>query len=337
MDDIKFSVVLPVYNVADYLRECLDSLINQTYSNLEIICVNDGSTDNSLAILQEYAAKDSRIKIINQENQGLGQTRTNGMPHATGDFISFIDPDDWIELDMFEKLAVYVKEKNPQVVQFNIRYYFESDKTFSQVDFLERYANRVKIDIKNKDYYCWKEMKNILIHGKSSACDKIYKLSFLRENNLVFPAHRYGEDVAFYRELLFAVDKIYLYHECFYNYRRRMGSLSNEKVKLNKTFLLEQIDMTRNILEKHGFMSQFKKEYTRYKLRFIYELERGTASEFKSEFMNKAKTYLSKREYMQLLCRKYIKAMARNIFKLEKRYAGTNKTQITVLGFSFQI
>lgn len=337
MDDIKFSVVLPVYNVADYLRECLDSLINQTYSNLEIICVNDGSTDNSLAILQEYAAKDSRIKIINQENQGVGQTRTNGMPHATGDFISFIDPDDWVELDMFEKLALYINKYDPIVVHFEYRYYFEATKSYSNIDCREKYSKRIGIDLKNREYYSWHEMKNILLHGKSPAWDKTYKLSFLRENNLVFPAHRYGEDVAFYRELLFTVDKIHLYDACLYNYRCRAGSLSKTQERLNNTFLLEQIDMTRNILEKHGFMSQLKKEYTRYKLRFIYELERGTASEFKSEFINKAKTYLSKREYIQLLCRKYIKAMARNIFKLEKRYTGTNKTQITILGFTFQI
>ena len=104
MENLKFSVILPVYNVAPFLEECLQSLINQSYSNLEILCVNDGSPDNSLEILQKYAALDARIKVFDRENQGSGRSRNFGIEQSSGDYLSFIDPDDWIDRDMYKKL-----------------------------------------------------------------------------------------------------------------------------------------------------------------------------------------------------------------------------------------
>ena len=100
----KISVVVPVYNVEAYLERCLDSLINQTLSDIEIICVNDGSTDSSPEKLEEFAKKDSRIKIINQENGGLSAARNTGIEAATGEYIGFVDSDDYVDLDFYEKL-----------------------------------------------------------------------------------------------------------------------------------------------------------------------------------------------------------------------------------------
>ena len=93
--DVKISVVLPVYNVANYLRKCLDSLVNQTFEDFEVICVNDGSTDLSAQILEHFAQKDHRIYILSQTNQGVGIARNNGMNAATGKYLAFMDPDDY--------------------------------------------------------------------------------------------------------------------------------------------------------------------------------------------------------------------------------------------------
>ena len=101
---VKISIIVPVYNVEKYLPECLESLIHQTLKDIEIICINDGSTDNSLSILKDYAKKDSRIRIINKENWGISAARNSGINTAMGDFLSFIDSDDWIDLDFFENL-----------------------------------------------------------------------------------------------------------------------------------------------------------------------------------------------------------------------------------------
>lgn len=107
------SIIVPVYNTAKYLQKCLDSIINQTYSNLEIICVNDGSTDNSLEILQTYAKKDRRIQIITQKNQGLSSARNQGLKHASGQYLTFIDSDDEVKPDFIEKLLTPY-QKNPE-------------------------------------------------------------------------------------------------------------------------------------------------------------------------------------------------------------------------------
>ena len=98
----KISVIIPIYNVEKYLSKCLDSVINQTYKNLEIICVNDGSPDNCHQILEEYKNKDSRIVVIEQENGGEGSARNRGIRAVTGNYIAFVDPDDWVELDFYE-------------------------------------------------------------------------------------------------------------------------------------------------------------------------------------------------------------------------------------------
>ena len=100
---VKVSVIIPVYNVEPYLKQCMDSVVGQTLKDIEIICVDDGSTDGSLDILREYAAEDNRIQIIEQKNAGAGAARNNGMRHATGKYLSFLDSDDFFEPRMLEK------------------------------------------------------------------------------------------------------------------------------------------------------------------------------------------------------------------------------------------
>ncbi|MDR1361565.1 MAG: glycosyltransferase [Rickettsiales bacterium] len=111
----KISVIIPVYKVEKYLARCLDSIINQTYHNLEIICIDDGSPDNSIAILQKYAAKDPRIKIIRQKNMGLSDARNNGFAAATGEYVHFIDSDDWIDSDYYEIMLAAMESANAPV------------------------------------------------------------------------------------------------------------------------------------------------------------------------------------------------------------------------------
>ena len=106
----KVSIIIPVYNVEQYLPKCLDSIINQTLKDIEIICINDGSIDNSLSILKEYASKDDRIIIIDKENEGQGIARNLGIKKAKGKYIGFVDPDDWVDIQMFEKCII--KHKN---------------------------------------------------------------------------------------------------------------------------------------------------------------------------------------------------------------------------------
>ena len=113
----KVSIIVPVYNIEKYLAKCLDSLINQTLEDIEIICVNDGSTDNSAEILNEYAQKDCRIKIINQDNAGLSAARNTGINAANGEYIGYVDSDDWIDLNFYEKLYNAAKDTDADIVK----------------------------------------------------------------------------------------------------------------------------------------------------------------------------------------------------------------------------
>lgn len=114
----KISVVIPVYNVENYLRQCLDSVINQTLDDIEIICVNDGSTDSSPDILEEYSRKDSRIRIISQENMGLSGARNTGMKYIKGEYVYFLDSDDYIELDALNQMYNISKNNSLDMLMF---------------------------------------------------------------------------------------------------------------------------------------------------------------------------------------------------------------------------
>ncbi len=129
MNNPKISVIIPVYNVEQYLRECLDSVVNQTFRDLEIICVNDGSTDGSLAILEEYAAKDSRIVVMNQENAGQSSARNKALDIAKGDYILFVDSDDVIDLATVEKTYPLALESDSDLIMFYVSQYESSSNS----------------------------------------------------------------------------------------------------------------------------------------------------------------------------------------------------------------
>ena len=136
----KVSVIIPVYNVEEYLRECLDSIINQTLKDLEIICINDGSTDNSLEILKEYASKDNRIKIIDKKNEGVAQARNKGIKSAKGGFVCFVDPDDiYPSNDILESLYTGAIEHNVNICGGEFSDYNNATKEITQDFPLDQY------------------------------------------------------------------------------------------------------------------------------------------------------------------------------------------------------
>ena len=121
----QITVILPVYNVEKYLKQCLDSIVNQTFKDFECLCVNDGSTDNSLSILQEYAQKDKRFKIITQKNGGTSVARNTGIKHTNTKYLTFIDSDDWITENYLEILYNKIEETNADIVRASYKFYFE--------------------------------------------------------------------------------------------------------------------------------------------------------------------------------------------------------------------
>ena len=124
----KVSVVVPIYNVEKYLRQCLDSIVNQTLKDIEIICVDDGSTDSSPEIIQEYAAKDSRVKVITKPNSGYGNSMNRGFDLAEGEYVGIVESDDYAELDMFEKLYQRAEKNKLDVVKSGYYFYYSVPK-----------------------------------------------------------------------------------------------------------------------------------------------------------------------------------------------------------------
>jgi len=120
----KVSVLVPIFNVESYLRECLDSVVNQTLRSLEIICINDGSTDGSLAIIEEYAKRDDRFVIIDKPNSGYGDSMNQGLQRATGDYIGIVESDDWVESNMFKELYRLAEKHNAQVAKSEFYSYY---------------------------------------------------------------------------------------------------------------------------------------------------------------------------------------------------------------------
>lgn len=187
----KVSVIIPIYNMAHYIEQCLESVINQTLSDIEIICVDDCSTDNSLEILERYASKDNRFRIIKQDfNQGTGCARNLAINAAQGEYIMFVDPDDWIALDACEKAYNQIKKYDNDIVFFN--YYRFDDKTgVAKVN--EKYAEKLQTYSKFGNM----NVRDNDIEYQGYSCTKIYKKDFLISNNCFYAPGRVGEDCPF--------------------------------------------------------------------------------------------------------------------------------------------
>lgn len=210
------SVVVPVYNVEKYLPKCLDSLLSQTYKNLEIICVNDGSPDNSIKILQEYASKDSRIKVISQENKGLSGARNTGMKSATGELIYFIDSDDWISSDYLQNMYKTMSSLDVDVVIDGKHSYVWENGT--QKVKKSRYEGVFE---KNK-FNLRKTLGFVMVWNK------LYKRKFLEDTGVFYPEGVTCEDCFFYYTVFTKVRKFAIINNGTYFYRQNDKSLMSQ-------------------------------------------------------------------------------------------------------------
>lgn len=225
----KISVIIPVYNTEKYLKRCLDSVINQTLKDIEIICINDASTDGSLNILKDYAAKDNRIKIIDlSQNVGAGKARNIGIENANGEYIGFIDSDDFIDLDFYEKLYSKAVSDNYDVVKGNI------------YDYDDNTSNAVLTDFYNQNGKI-KQNKINFLYGFTSA---IYNRNFIHSHNIHFPNNlSYFEDPYFSIQVAILSEHIGIADDAEYFYVRHFGSATKQIFSKKKTVdFLQSVD-----------------------------------------------------------------------------------------------
>ncbi len=265
----KLSIIVPVYNVEKYLPKCLESLIKQTLKDIEIICVNDGSMDNSLAILKEFASKDSRIRIIDNQHQGVAKTRNTGIEQSTGEYIGFVDSDDYIDLDFFEKLYNSATKSNSDIAIASIL----KHKNFFNIYNAKYTKEEIAITIQDKIKLC-EDKKHFFFY----AWNKIYHSGFIKENNIKFSEGQIYEDVMFAIKALYYSNKIISVYGTKYHYIEHENSLTKYK---DKTGEKEQ-DLVKAYSELQEFCNSKNIEiperlnyYTKENFGFILNLYKG--------------------------------------------------------------
>jgi len=220
IDFPKVSIIVPVFNTEKYLSKCLLSLIKQTLKEIEIIIVDDGSTDNSANIIKEFQNKDSRIKAIFQENQKQGAARNNGTKLAKGEYIGFVDSDDWVDLDFYEKLYAAAKKYNSDIaLAANVR--------------VHEHKIKKRLDINKEEFVIELQEKIDISKQVKNPCptNKIYRLEVLKNNNIVWPEGVYCEDKLFTIKAVYYANGIVTVPKVQYYYYKNPTSTVNNKAK----------------------------------------------------------------------------------------------------------
>lgn len=301
MQKPEISVIVPIYNVENYLTKCLDSLITQSFFNIEIICVNDGSTDNSLQIIKNYKEKDSRIKIISQANNGVSSARNIGINEACGQYIFFVDPDDWIDNNTLYVLYHKAKKNNAEIVECDIVEHrnFKFDKKSVKKLKLHKYKFLTQLKILFGFNYSPKDIKNNIFYIRANSINKLYLTSFIRENNIKF-LDVGTEDFYFCLECFLNAKKLCYIKKNFYHYVKRVGSYSNPtdnptEFNINLNSINANLKLIEDILIKSNKLKEYKKEFEAYKIRALSSEYLIIAKLIKRLFKNN----LSDSEYTQ--------------------------------------
>ncbi len=223
----KISIILPCYNVADYLPKCLDTIINQTYTNIEIICVDDGSPDNSIDILNEYKNKDNRIIVVSQKNQGLSGARNTGASYVTGEYIMYVDSDDWIDLETCEKAVNAAVNNDADLVIWNYireyhnnplpRFILGNDKLIFDGEECREKIHRRIVGLYNEELSSPETADSLV-----TAWGKLYKSDLILNNNIKFVDTKLigTEDALFNIYALNNIKRAVYIPDCLYHYRK---------------------------------------------------------------------------------------------------------------------
>ena len=249
---MKVSVIVPVYKVEQYISKCLDSLVNQTLEDMEIIVVNDGSPDNSEKIIKDYAKKYKNIKYLKKENGGLSSARNFGLKHATGEYIGFVDSDDYVDKRMYQMMYEKAIEASADLVVCDLNYVYEDKE--------EKAYSNIKTDTT--------DIKSIMNNIYPAAWNKLYKKE-LFDNEVYFKEGVWYEDVEFIYRLLPYVNKIGVVHEHFYKYIQRENSI----IRTIDKRLYNYIDNWNGILEfykKRDLYISYEKELEYSYVRYLY-------------------------------------------------------------------
>ncbi|WP_407376415.1 glycosyltransferase family 2 protein [Methanobrevibacter sp.] len=264
---VEISVILPVYNSENFLRQCLDSLVNQSFKDIEILCIDDESSDGSLNILKEYEKNDERIKVISQENMGVAKTRNKALSMVNGNFTYFMDSDDYLDTNALKKLhdniisndsdfcimkALFIK--NGEQYKFPA---FDLDKEFSGVNF-------------NKFIFDYKDVKSHVLNDLFAPWLKMYKTEFLKSSEeFRFPEIKSYSDAPFHVKTMLKASRISFVPEYLYHYRENDDSLVHSSSNTINFFTLS--DIIEDYLVKNDYFDEFKDEFEAFQtVKLVY-------------------------------------------------------------------
>ncbi len=231
----KVSIVVPVYNVEKYISKCIDSILSQSYDDIEVLIVNDGSTDNSDQIVRQYAKKDSRIKYFTQKNSGLSSARNTGIKNSSGEYICFVDSDDWVSRDYIEKMHSLMVNDGSDMAICGMCYIYADGKVKKNTPVIKR--NRC---INKKEAIaCLLEGKEYKFH----AVNKMYKKRLFTDNNILFPTGKVYEDMFTTYRLMLRTKKVSLVKDSLYYYlQNRDGSILHQAFNKKRLDMLKVLD-----------------------------------------------------------------------------------------------
>ena len=268
----KITVIVPVYNVENYLRKCLNSIMAQTYKNIEIVVVNDGSTDTSGEICKEFSGMDHRIIYIEQENAGLSAARNTGLNNMSGGYVTFVDSDDWIEQDYIETLYKKIVEYQADIAVGNYYSYNEDEETYYFHIYGDSYYEKVYDNVSIfENLYESQEMKSFAL---ISACGKLYKAKLF--DYLRFDKGKLGEDGYFNQKMYLSVNKVVYLNKGLYAYRQRSGSITNTWTEKWMHALVDAMSERITLLANMGY--PLEKHLAVYRQMLEVSLANGQAS-----------------------------------------------------------
>lgn len=301
MEQIKVSIVIPIYNAEKYLYECLKSVKQQTYTNIEVLMINDGSTDNSENICKDFL-KDKRFKLINKKNGGVSSARNIGIEKCNGDYILFVDADDWCKKDLLQQTMEY--NNTYEMICFS---YF---KAYKDINIKEELKVERNSDIK----------KEILINKTIGGYlwNKVFKVQIIKEHNIKFNENiSYCEDLLFIKQYIEYVKKVKYLNIPLYYYRIRKGSVSNNFYSSKSISILNACELLINEYKDNKlFIENFMFSY----ILNYYKLKKFIPSDYKInlDIISKEKRILKNKDIKEKLKLKFIKYFPKIFLELKK-------------------
>lgn len=330
----KISIIVPVYNTAKYLSQCLDSLTGQTFKDIEIICVDDGSTDDSAKIIRSYEQKDDRVRYIHQENAGRSEARNTGLDAVKTPYLMFCDSDDWYDSTMCQKMYDAITQNDVDFAYCGIKTEYEIPNSVTKKSDEEYY--RIKFNgIKNITQSTWAEID-------ASLCNKIFRKALLDKYHLSFPGGLVYEDFCFFFQLLTVSKKMYCLPEYLYHYRRHDGSIMVNTFRQNSTKSLDHIRILDKIyifLKKNNLWSGWKNTFLDVcQVSFLFgkryspnNKKRLAEAEIVS-LINKIDLSDTEKEIFFRLCTNSLKEIKLGCFKILKIKSSFKKRTVFFLG-----